>query len=101
MSLKRINKQLKNYKGELYTKYKVKDIGIFGSMARGAEKKRSDIDILVEFEELPDFLKFIELENYLTDLLGKKVDLVEKTSIRKELKDYIMNEVILCIKYTI
>ena len=67
---------------------------MFGSIIRGEQKKRSDIDILVEFEEVPDLLKFINMERYLTRLLKKKVDLVEKTAIRSELKEIILNEVI-------
>ena len=44
---------LKNKTG-LYEQYKIKELGIFGSLVRGQEQKRSDIDILVEFEEIPD-----------------------------------------------
>ena len=84
---------LKKHKGELYKKYKVKEIGIFGSTIRGEQKKRSDIDILVEFEKIPDLLKFINLERYLSRLLKKKVDLVRKGAIRPELKDIILSEV--------
>jgi len=60
----------------------------------GASKKTSDVDILVDFEELPDLLKFIEIENYLEKLLKRKVDLVEKSSVREELKKSILDEVI-------
>jgi predicted nucleotidyltransferase len=61
---------------------------------RGEQKKRSDIDILVEYSELPDLLKLIELERHLQRLLKKKVDLVEKNGIRPELKDRILKEVV-------
>lgn len=52
------------HKEELRTKYGVKSIGIFGSYVRGEQKKRSDVDILVEFEESSDLslLDFIGLE---------------------------------------
>ena len=93
-SFEEINVILKEHKEELYKKYKVKEIGVFGSIVRGEQKKRSDIDILVEFEEVPDLLKFINMERYLTRLLRKKVDLVEKTAIRPELKDIILGEVV-------
>ncbi len=93
-SLEEINSILKGHKEELYKKYKVKEIGIFGSFVRGEQKKRSDIDILVEFEVLPDLLKFIEMEGYLERLLKKKVDLVEKTGIRPRLKEIILKEVV-------
>jgi hypothetical protein len=51
------------------------------------------VDILVEFEEVPDLLTFIEIEIYLEKLLKKKVDLVRKGAIRPELKKRILSEV--------
>ena len=93
-SLEEINSILKEHKQELYKKYKVKEIGIFGSFVRGEQKNRSDIDILVEFEVVPDLLKFIEIERYLERLLRKKVDLVEKTALRPRLKEIILKEVV-------
>jgi len=57
-------------------------------------KKRSDIDILIEFEEVLDLIKFVEIERYLQKLLKKKVDLVRKEVIRSELRDMILGEVI-------
>jgi predicted nucleotidyltransferase len=93
-SLKGINEILKAHKKELHRKYSVVEIGVFGSIVRGEEKKRSDIDILVAFEKVPDLLKFIELERYLGKLLRKRVDLVEKTALRPRLKDLILREVV-------
>jgi predicted nucleotidyltransferase len=93
-TLEEVKKTLKKHKEEVIREYKVKEIGIFGSLVRGEQKKRSDIDILVEYSELPDLLKLIELERHLQRLLKKKVDLVEKNGIRPELKDRILKEVV-------
>jgi len=93
-SLEEIKTILQQHKEELRAKYKVKEIGVFGSYVRGQQKKQSDIDILVEFEVVPGLLKFIELEDYLSELLGIKVDLVRKSSIREELRDTILQEVV-------
>jgi predicted nucleotidyltransferase len=69
-------------------------IGIFGSFARGDNKKGSDLDILVEFKESPTLLTLIKLENDLSEILGIKVDLITtgalknkriKRSIKKDL----------------
>jgi len=92
--MKEINEILKAHKEELYKKYSVIEIGVFGSLGRGEQKKRSDIDILVEFEKIPDLLQFINLERYLSKLLKKKVDLVRKEAIRPELKSVILSEVV-------
>ena len=93
-SVKDINKILKAHKEELYKKYSVIKIGVFGSLVRGEQKKRSDIDILGAFEKIPDLLQFINLERYLSKLLKKKVDLVRKEAIRPELKSVILSEVV-------
>ena len=87
---------LEEHKEEVSRKYKVREIGIFGSFVRGEQKKRSDIDILVEFDQrnIPGLLKFIEMERYLEKLLRKKVDLVRKGGIRPELRKNILKEVI-------
>ena len=87
---------LEEHKEEVSRKYKVREIGIFGSFVRGEQKKRSDIDIIVEFDQrnIPGLLKFIEMERYLEKLLQKKVDLVRKGGIRPELRKIILKEVV-------
>jgi uncharacterized protein len=93
-TLDEIKKILTKHKEEVQQEYKVSELGIFGSFVRGEQKKRSDIDILVEYSELPDLLKLIELENRLQKLLKRKVDLIEKSGIRTELKERILKEVV-------
>jgi predicted nucleotidyltransferase len=95
-SIEEIKEILKEHKEEVKRKYKVSEIGIFGSLVRGEQKKRSDIDILVEFDQrdIPGLLKFIEMERYLEKLLRKKVDLVRKGGIRPELRKIILKEVV-------
>ena len=75
-------------------KYRVKKIGIFGSYVRGEQRKSSDIDVLVEFHEAPSLLKFIDMENYLSEILGIKVDLVMKNSLKPYIGKHILDEVI-------
>jgi len=86
---------LEAHKEELKERYHVKELGIFGSYVRGEAGEGSDIDILVEFEVVPGLLKFIELEEHLSELLGVKVDLVRKKSVREELKESILEEVVM------
>jgi uncharacterized protein len=52
----------------------VKSIMLYGSYAKGKQKRTSDIDILVDFKETPG-LTFVSLADRLEDILGKKVDL--------------------------
>ena len=93
-SYNKIEKILKQYKNELATKYKIKEIGIFGSYVRNEQKKGSDVDILIEFDEVPDLFKFLEIERYLEGLLGVRVDLIRRKALREELKDTILKEVV-------
>ena len=86
MNIDEIEKILAEHKEELYRKYKIKGIGIFGSFVRGEEKEDSDVDIVVEFEEVPGLIKFIEIEEYLSKLLGRKVDLIRKPAQMKQPK---------------
>ena len=63
------------------TKYPIKNIGLFGSYARGEADEESDIDLLVEFEDRISLMKVIGLKARLETDLKKKVDLVEPDSI--------------------
>ena len=96
LDINEIKKILKNHKEKLRKKFGVKKIGIFGSYAREEQKKSSDVDILVKFYEDIEIslLDFVRLQNYLSDLLGIKVDLVLEDGIRPELKKQILSEVI-------
>jgi hypothetical protein len=91
-SLEEIETILRAHKDELREKYRIKELGLFGSVVRGEHKRGSDVDILVDFDQVPDLLRFIELENYLAKLLRQKVDLVRKPAVRPELKDQILGE---------
>jgi len=78
----------------LRRKYKVKEIGIFGSYVRGEQQSLSDIDILVEFGEPIGFFKFMDLEDFLRRLLGVKVDLVTKKALKPNIGKHILREVV-------
>jgi hypothetical protein len=70
-------------------------VGIFGSYARGDNKKDSDIDILVKFKESPSLLTLIKLENDLSEILGVKVDLVTTGALKnKRIKKSIKKDLI-------
>ncbi len=75
-------------------KFGVKKIGLFGSYVRGEQQKRSDIDILVEFEKgKKTFDNYMDLKFFLEDLFDCKVDLVIKEAIKPRLKPYILESV--------
>jgi predicted nucleotidyltransferase len=78
---------------ELKEKYHVSYLGIFGSYVRGEQKPESDLDVLVEFSKTPTIFKFVNLENYLSDAPGVKVDLVMKDALKPNIGNYILNDV--------
>jgi len=86
--------RLKSLKGELATRYDVREIGIFGSVARQEHDDVSDIDLLVEFGSHADLLTYIGLWQYLEDSFGIKIDLVSKGGLRREMRDAVMRDVV-------
>ncbi|MGB3294476.1 MAG: nucleotidyltransferase family protein [Phormidesmis sp.] len=93
-TLSEIQQWLVLNKPALKERYSVKELGIFGSYVRQEQTEASDVDVLVEFSEVPGLLKFIDLENYLSDHLGVKVDLVHKKGLKPRIGKQILAEVI-------
>lgn len=93
-SLEEIQQWLVQHKSVLQERYHVRNLGIFGSYVRKEQTETSDVDLLVEFSETPSLLKFVNLENYLSDRLGVKVDLVHKAGLKPRIGERILAEVI-------
>jgi predicted nucleotidyltransferase len=79
---------------EIAQRFLVKSLSLFGSYVRGQQRKRSDLDILVEFSEPPSFFEFLALERYLSELLGVKVDLVMKDALKPTIGKHILAEAV-------
>ncbi|MBI2651473.1 nucleotidyltransferase family protein [Candidatus Woesearchaeota archaeon] len=92
--LKQIQNILASSKAELRKKYNVNELGIFGSYARGQQKKTSDVDILVRFNPNASLFDFVGLGNYLEEKLKIKVDVVSENGIRPELRNNIVKGVL-------
>jgi predicted nucleotidyltransferase len=75
-----------DYREIMRRKYKVKGLGLFGSYARGEQKKTSDIDILIKFKNNATLFDFVGLGEFLEEKLKRKVDLVSEGGVRKELE---------------
>jgi predicted nucleotidyltransferase len=78
----------------LAEQYQVESLGVFGSYVRHEQCSDSDLDVLVIFHDPPSLLKFIELENYLSDVLGVEIDLVMKDSLKPRIGERILEEVV-------
>ena len=78
----------------LRKRFHIQYLGVFGSYVQGSPRRDSDLDILVEFSETPSLFELIELEGYLSKLLGVKVDLVMKGTLKPLIGRQILNEVV-------
>ena len=94
LSLDKILELLRQQIPMLAERYSVEKLEIFGSYVRSQQKKDSDLDVLVTFREDPSLLTYIAIENYLSDLLGVKVDLVMKDSLKPKMRQQILREAI-------
>ncbi len=92
--MKRILEILHEQIPVLAERYDVEKLEVFGSYVHSEQKKDSDLDILVTFRKAPSLLTFIAIENYLSDLLGIKVDLVIKDSLKPKIGQHILSEAI-------
>jgi len=93
-TLEEIKQWFAQNKSLLQERYKVRELGVFGSYIRQEQTEDSDVDVLVEFSETPSLLKFVNLENYLSDNLGVKVDLVHKAGLKPRIGERILAEVV-------
>ena len=92
--LDKIKKVLRLNKADLKNQFKVKELGVFGSYARGEQKKNSDVDILVTFSKTPGLFDYIKVENRLSAMLRKKVDLVMRGALKPSIGKHVMREIV-------
>jgi hypothetical protein len=88
-----VRKKISSHRYVLEKKYNVKRLGVFGSYVHDSQTDSSDIDILVEFDK-PIGWEIVDLQLYLEEILGKNVDLVTIRSLRPELREIILRDVV-------
>jgi hypothetical protein len=94
--LNEIRQTLREQEPYLAEKFGVKIVGVFGSYVRQEQHPDSDLDLLIELDRPPkiSLIGLVELEDYLSQLLGVKVDLAIKTNLKKRIGMRILQEVI-------
>lgn len=92
-SLSEIEKRLRQHKDELMKKYRLKSIAIFGSYGRQGQNERSDVDILIDYEQQMG-IEFIDLAIELEAILKLKVDLVSKKGVKTRYLNSIEQELV-------
>ena len=93
-SLEELKNRLAAHKAELWERYRVKEIGLFGSFVRGEVSERSDVDLLVDFDKPIGLFEFQELEEYLSQILGLRVDLVSRKALKPHIGKHILDEIV-------
>jgi uncharacterized protein len=88
-----LRRVLQQHLPTLQERYGVESLGLFGSYVRGEASPESDLDVLVRFRRTPGLLRYVELENYLSDLLGVRVDLVMADSLKPKVGQRVLAEV--------
>ena len=73
----------------------VKNFFLFGSYAKGLQTNESDIDLLVEFSKEVDMFTMLDLQEFLADLFGKKIDLGTPQGLKNNIKNQILQEAVL------
>jgi len=84
---------LREAKSRFQDQLAIQRLGLFGSYASGTAGTASDVDVLVDFENVT-FDNYMNLKFYLEDSLGRKVDLVMSRNIKPRLKESILRGVI-------
>jgi len=93
-SLEEVKLQLQALKPTLNKRFKVETVDIFGSFARGEQNEKSDLDILVTYSEMVDFLLIARLRRYLRRKLHMKVDVISKEFLNKHIKEKVLEEAV-------
>ena len=91
-NLENISLILSKELSKLRSEFNVESLEIFGSYVRNEQNSKSDLDLLVTYTKSPDLLEFMELENYLSDLFGVKVDLVMRSALKPNIGKQILTE---------
>lgn len=89
-----IKNLIDEHKNILKEKYCVNSFLLFGSYAKNEQTADSDIDLLVNFNKPIDMFEFMNLEEYLSNIFGKKIDLGTPNSLKPYIKSIILNEAI-------
>jgi uncharacterized protein len=85
---------IEDHRDELRSKFGVKSLRLFGSVARDSAAEHSDVDLLVAFEETPTFRGYMDLRIFLEDLLGVDVDLVTETGLKEHARPSVEKDAI-------
>ncbi len=92
--LESVLEKMRALKPEMAARYRVREIGVFGSFSRHEHGEASDIDVLVDFEEGADLLDLVGLAQFLEEQFHRPIDVVPKRALRAEIRKSVLEEVV-------
>jgi predicted nucleotidyltransferase len=94
MRRKHILKVLGAHRDEINSRFSVSSLSVFGSVARDEAAEESDVDLLVTFKDTPGIFGFLELKEYLENLMQCSVDLVTRSALKKQFREQVIKEAV-------
>ena len=85
---------LRAHKATLAEQFGITSVALFGSVARDEASDDSDIDVLVEFESPPRWQNYFDAQVFLEDVLGRTVDMMMLSEVRREVRTYVERDAI-------
>ena len=82
LSIDQLVARLRVLMPELEARFRIQHVALFGSYVHAEQTPDSDLDVLVSFDEVPSLLTFVEIEDFLSDSLNVKVDLVMEEALK-------------------
>lgn len=93
MNVQTISERLQEHQTDL-EQLGVASLALFGSTARGDVSPGSDVDLLIEFSRPVGLFHFLEVKEFLEQVLGRRVDLVTKAALKPQLREAVLDKAI-------
>lgn len=89
-----ILEDLRRLKPELAKRYPIKELGVFGSYARGEQRPDSDLDVLVDFDGRVTLFGLCDIEREISREIGVSVDLVPRRGLKPRIGQRVLSEMV-------